>query len=98
MGKSCIKGLSINDRCAKSSDNAVKRDLLSRLASHLKEHVDGRILSLVGLYQLLLQQLAALDVEVVKGAQIRVWADWIEEGEPSRSYFFHLEKKHGTDH
>ena len=57
-----------------------------------------RILSLVGLYQLLLQQLAALDVEVVKGAQIRVWADWIEEGEPSRSYFFHLEKKHGTDH
>ena len=35
-GKSRIKELSINYCCAKSSDNAVKRDLLSRLASHLK--------------------------------------------------------------
>ena len=70
-GKSHIKGLSINYCCAKSSDNAVNRDLLSRLASHLKEHVDSRILSLVGPYQSVLQQLAALDVEVMKGAQIR---------------------------
>ena len=76
----------------------MKRDLLSRLASHLKERVDNRILSLVGAYQSVLQQLAGLDVEVAKGAQIRTWADWIEEGKSSSSYFFHLEKKHGTDH
>ena len=76
----------------------MKRDLLSRLASHLKERVDSGNLSLVGLYQLVLQQLAALDVEVVKGAQIRAWADGIEDGESSSSHFFHPEKKHGTDH
>ena len=63
------KGRSINYCCAKSSENAVKRDLFSRLASHLKEGVDSGISSLVGLYQLVLQQLAALDVEVAKGAK-----------------------------
>ena len=70
----------------KSSDAAAKRDL-SRLASHLKERVDGGILSLVGPYQSVLQQLAALDVEVAKVAQVRREARWIEEGESSSSYF-----------
>ena len=97
VGKSCIKGLSINYCCAKSSDNAVKRDLLSRLASHLKERVDGGVLSIVGPYQSVLQQLAAIDVEVAKGAQVRAQARWIEEGETSTSYFFHLEKKRASD-
>ena len=95
-GKSRIKGLSIKYCCGKSSDNAVKRDL-SRLASHLKERVDGGVLSLVGPYQSVLQQLAALDVEVTKGAQVRARARWIEEGETSSSYFFRLEKKRGSD-
>ena len=79
-GKSRIKGLSVRYCCSKSSDAAVKRDLLSRLASHLKERVDGGLLSLVGLYQSVLQQLAALDVEVTKGAQVRARECWIEEG------------------
>ena len=96
-GKSRIKGLSINYCCARSSDNAVKRGLLSRLASHLKERVDIGVLSLVGPYQSVLQQLAALDVEVAKGAQVRARARWIEEGETSSSYFFRLEKKRGSD-
>ena len=96
-GKSRIKELSINYCCAKSSDNAVKRDLLSRFASHLKERVDSGVLSLVGPYQSVLQQLAALDVEVAKGAQVCAWARWIEEGETSSSYFFRLEKKRGSD-
>ena len=96
-GKSRIKGLSINYCCAKSSDNAVKRDLLSRFASHLKERVDSGVLSLVGPYQSVLQQLAALDVEVAKGAQVCAWARWIEEGETCSSYFFCLEKKRGSD-
>ena len=96
-GKSRIKELSINYCCAKSSDNAVKRDLLSRFASHLKERVDSGVLSLVGPYQSVLQQLAALDVEVAKGAQVCAWACWIEEGETCSSYFFRLEKKRGSD-
>ena len=96
-GKSRIKGLSINYCCSKSSDTAMKRDLLSRLATHLKERVDGGILSLVGPYQSVLQQLAQLDVEVARGAQVRARARWIEEGESSSSYFFRLEKKRGVD-
>ena len=95
-GKSRIKELSINYCCAKSSDNAVKRDLLSRFASHLKERVDSGVLSLVGPYQSVLQQLAALDVEVAKGAQVCARARWIEEGDTSSSYFFRLENKHGS--
>ena len=96
-GKSRIKGLSVKYCCSKSSDAAVRRDLLSRLASHLKERVDGGLMSLVGPYQSVLQQLAALDTEVAKGAQVRAQARWIEEGESSSSYFFRLEKKRGAD-
>lgn len=45
-----------------------KRDLLSRLSSHLKDQVDNGQLSLVETYQSVLQQLAELDVEVAEGA------------------------------
>ena len=75
----------------------MKRNLLSRLAIHLEERVDGVTLSLVGPYQSVLQQLAELDVEVVRGAQVRARTRWIEKGESSSSYFFPLEKKHGVD-
>ena len=64
----------------------MKRDL-SRLAIHLKEHINGGILSLVGPYQLVLQQLAELHVEIARGAQVRVRVRWIEEGESSSSFF-----------
>ena len=45
----------------------------------------------------MLQQLADLDVEDAKGAQVRAQARWIEEGESSSAYFFRLEKKRGAD-
>ena len=96
-GKSRIKGLTIKYCCVKSSEVAVKRDLLSRLATHLKERADGGSLSLVGPYKSVLAQLATLDVEVAKGAQVRARAQWIEEGESSSAYFFRLEKKPGAD-
>ena len=51
----------------------------------------------MGPYQSVLQQLAASDVEVAKGAQVCARARWIEEGETSSSYFFCLEKKRGSD-
>ena len=75
----------------------MRRDLLSRLATHLKGCVDSGSLSLVGPYQSVLQQLATLDVEVAKGAQVRARAQWIEEGESSSAYFFRLEKKCGAN-
>lgn len=60
-----VGGRQVNYCCSKSSDTAVKRNLLSRLAIHLEERVDGVNLSLVGPYQSVLQELAELDVEVV---------------------------------
>ena len=96
-GKSRIKGLSVRYCCSKSSASSVRRDLLSRLSAHLKERVDRGHLSLVGVYNSVLQQLADLDVEVAKGAQVRARARWIEEGECSSAYFFRLEKKRGAD-
>ena len=38
------------------------------------------------------QQLADLDVEVAKGAQVRARVHWIEEGECSSAYFLVREK------
>ena len=96
-GKSRIKGLSIRYCCSKSSASSARRDLLSRLSAHLKEKVDNGHLSLVGVYQSVLRQLAVLDMEVAKGAQVRARARWIEEGECSSAYFFRLEKKRGAD-
>ena len=94
-GKSRIKGLTVHYCCSRSSALSVKRDLLSRLSSHLKDRVDSDQLSLVETYQSVLHQLAELDVEVAKGAQVRTRARWIEEGESSSAYFFRLEKKCG---
>ena len=47
MGKSRIKGLTVHYCCSRSSALSVKRDLLSRLSSHLKDRVDNDQLSLV---------------------------------------------------
>ena len=47
MGKSRIKGLTVRYCCSRSSALSVKRDLLSRLSSHLKDRVDNDQLSLV---------------------------------------------------
>ena len=97
IGKSRIKGLTVHYCCSRSSALSVKRDLLSRLSSHLKDRVDNGQLSLVETYQSVLHQLAELDVEVAKGAQVRARARWIEEGVSSSAYFFRLEKKRGAD-
>ena len=96
-GKSCVKGLSIRYGGTRSSTRSANRDLLSRLASHLKDRVDEGQLSLVEAYQAVLQQLKDLDIEVAKGAQLRARARWIEEGKSSSVYFFRLEKKRSAD-
>lgn len=55
------------------------------------------MLSVVGVYQPVLDQLADLDREVARGAQVRARARWVEEGDSSSAYFFRLEKKRGAD-
>ena len=96
-GKSKIKGLAITFCSARSSVSSVKRSMLSKLASHLKEKVDSGSLSLFGIYQSVLCQLADLDRDAARGAQVRSRVRWVEEGESSSAFFFRLEKKRGCD-
>lgn len=96
-GKSRVKALTIRHCCRRSSVSSQRRELLSNLAAHLKSKVDEGLLSIFGVYQSVLGELAALDLDAAKGAQIRARARWVEEGETSSAYFFRLEKKRGAD-
>ena len=87
-GKSGIKGLSIRFCSLRSSAFSVKRDILSKLASHLKEKVDAGFLSLFQTYQSVSCQWADLDKEIARGAQVRARARWVEEGQSSSAFFF----------
>ena len=59
--------------------------------------VDGGSSSCVGPYHSAMAELAKLDLEAARGAQVRSRARWVEEGETSSAYFFRLEKKCGAD-
>lgn len=96
-GKSLIKGLTIKYCCERSKARSSGRDLLVRLVDHLKVKVDGSSSTFVGPYHSALAELAKLDLEAAKGAQVRSRIRWVEEGESSLAYFFRLEKKCGAD-
>ena len=96
-GKSLIKGLTIKYCCVRSRVRSGNRDLLVRLVDHLKAKVDGGSSSCVGPYHSAMAELARFDLEVARGAQVRLRARWVEEGETSSAYFFRLEKKCGAD-
>ena len=97
-GKSLIKGLTIQFCCEKSCACSCNRDLLVRLVEHLKTKFDGGSSSCVGPYHSAMAELAKLDLEAARGAQVSSRARWAEEGETSSAYFFRLEKKCGADH
>lgn len=96
-GRSRVKALTIRYCCLRSSASSQRRELLSNLAAHLKSKVDEGFLSVFGVYQSVLGELAALDLDAARGAQTRARARWVEEGETSSAYFFRLEKKRGAD-
>ena len=96
-GKSLVKGRTIKYCCERSRNRSGSRDLLVRLVDHLKTKVDGGSSSCVGPYHSALAELAKLDLEIARGAQVRSRARWVEEGESSSAYFFRLEKKAGAD-
>lgn len=96
-GKSRIKGLTISYCVQRSRVNSQSRDLLSRLAQHLKTRLDDGLISCLGPYHSVLAQLSRLDADAAKGAQIRSRVRWVEEGEVSSAYFFRLEKKRSAD-
>ena len=97
LGKHKIKQLTI-DYCSKKAKGCrAERALLSRLADHLKSHVDLGRLSCLGPYQSTLAELSCFDLEAARGAQVRSRIRWVEEGEQSSAYFFRLEKKRSAD-
>ena len=49
------------------------------------------------MYENVLSQIAAIDLEAAEGARVRARVRWAEEGESSSRYFFHLEKKRGSN-
>ena len=96
-GKSNIKGLTIRYCCVRSSQRSQHRGLLSRLADHLKCRVDAGFVSCLGPYRSTLAEIARMDIEVARGAQVRARARWVEEGETSSAFFLRLEKKRVAD-
>lgn len=95
--KDRIKGLSIKYGVAKSRVNSGHRDILVRLAEHLKAKLDLGNLSCLGPYNSTLAELAKFDLRVAQGAQVRSRVKWVEEGETSSAFFFRLERKRGVD-
>ena len=96
-GKSKIKGLTITYCSRRSQGSSQSRDLLMRLADHLKVKLDNGMLSVLGAYRSVLNQMSAFDSQAARGAQVRSRVRWVEEGETSSAYFFRLEKKRSAD-
>lgn len=96
-GKQKIKDLTIGYCSKKAKEQWAERALLSRLADHLKCHVDLGRLSCLGPYQSTLPELARFDLEAARAAQVRSRVRWVEEGEKSSAYFFRLENKRSAD-
>ena len=96
-GKSKIKGLTISYCCRRSRQASQCRDVLTRLAEHLKGRVDAGCSSCLEPYGSVLEQLSKWDIEAAKGAQVQSRVRWVEDGEVSSLFFFRLEKKRAAD-
>lgn len=97
MGKFKIKNLSIRFCSSRSkARNALRSELTARAATY-KAQLDSGCVSILDDYKTVTAELATLDLEVAKGAQVRSRARWCEEGETSSAYFFRMEKKRGRE-
>ena len=92
-----VKGLTISYCSQRSRSASQERDLLVRLAKHLKSRLDSGLVSCMGAYRSVLDRLSSLDSTAAKGAQVRSRVKWVEEGEVSSAFFFRLEKKRSAD-
>ena len=82
-GKCRVKGATIRYCCNKSAARSKNRDLLVRLADHLKARIDRGSVSCLAPYHGVLSSLAKLDLDAAVGAQVRSRIKWVEEGESS---------------
>ena len=81
----------------KSTDKNMLRGILTNLSLNLKKHIDMGRTSFISIYESVQSRIAAIDLHDAQGARVRLRIKWAEEGEASSSYFFRLEKKHGTE-
>ena len=88
LGKSKIKGITIAFCKELVAKRLCLRGLLSNLAQHLKSKVDNGVMSCIGPYKNTLSEIARIDREVAKGAQIRARVQCVEEGENLSAFFF----------
>ena len=95
--KSIIKRLSIRYGCDRSFRRSKHRNLLSRLTDHLKCRVDAGSISCLEPYRSTLAEIARVDIEVPRGAQVRACARWVEAGKTSSPFFLLLKKKQTAD-
>ena len=96
-GKKSIKSL-ISHHCAvMASRSRQERDLLARLADHLKRKLDAGMTSVAEPLESVLLSIADMDRAAAAGARVRARTRWAEEGESSSRYFFRREKKRGAD-
>ena len=95
-GRASLKD-SIRFCCDRAAARSKNRDLLVRLKNHLKAKVDASSVSCFTPYQGVLKQIAELDLEAARGAQVRSRIRWVEEGETSSANFLRLEKKNAAD-
>ena len=98
-GKSRIKGITIAYCSQKTKKESATRDLLTRLACHLKSRVDAGFVDCMAPYRSTLAQLERLDAAAARGAQVRSRSRsrWIEEGESWSAFFLRQERKCGVD-
>ena len=96
-GKREIQHITRDFCVCRASETRASRNLLCRLADHLKLWFDkGLISAYVPYRSVLINRLAELDLAQARGAQVRSRIWWVEEGETS-SYFCRLEKKRSVD-
>ena len=91
------KSLAVHHCSGSHNERFLSRSVLSALACHLKGRIDDGVVSLMPVYEQVLDQPASFDLTEAEGARVRSRVKWDEEGETSSRFFLRLEKKRGTE-
>ena len=87
-GKRLIKSIISRHCSSKASNSRRERDLLARLAVHLKKKLDAGMTSVAEPLESVLIGIADMDRTAAAGARVQARVKWAEEGESSSKYFF----------